>query len=79
MPVLTHCLAHSSSKIHLIATATLTFVAPFQVDTDLTTDTRVLAFINICKDNNLICSHLHNISRVYINLLDTCLHRFSCL
>ena len=27
--------------------ATFTFVATFQVDTDLTTDTRVLTFINI--------------------------------
>lgn len=57
MSTLTNCLAHPSSKIHLIATATFTFVAPFQVDTDLTTYTGVLTFINICKNKNLIYAH----------------------
>jgi len=56
MPTLTHSLAHSCSKIHLIATATFTLVSPFQVDTDLATDTRILAFINICKDKFVLFS-----------------------
>lgn len=46
---LTDCLTHSCTGVHLITLMTLAFVASFQVDANLTTDSRIQTFIDVCK------------------------------